>query len=415
MKDLEKETRPYWQKIVMVLTLGWVAIWIYRTALTPIYPQISAFFGNVSSKELGLISSSYFLGYVCTQIPSGILVDKYGRKKVMIPGFLIFALGALCVGLSKSLTFLYFGGILAGIGCGTYYGIAYSLTGIYVPKEKKSLATAIVNSGTAVGSGAGLILSSYLVKQLGLPWQYLMFGIVAIVLLMTALFMRVIKVESKEDIKEDKQLKEVAEQPVAAEQSIVKSLFKAELIVAYILYFATCYAFYLIDTWLPDFLASERGMDGIEGLVTSLIFFSAIPGALLFSRLADKYHQHKEKLIVMLAVIATVLLYSSVIVKQPALLIAGFALYGFFGKLAIEPIIISWISEKVKGKSIATTLGIFNFFGMSSAVIAPLVTGWIADVTSSKQLAFYLAAVIMVIGAAGFYLVNVLGKSKKIN
>lgn len=30
----------YWKQIVVVMSLGWVAIWIYRTVLTPIYPEI---------------------------------------------------------------------------------------------------------------------------------------------------------------------------------------------------------------------------------------------------------------------------------------------------------------------------------------------------------------------------------------
>lgn len=47
----------------------------------------------------------------------------------------------------------YIGSVLDRIGCGIYYGVAYYLIGEYMPKEKKSLATAIVNSGTESGSG----------------------------------------------------------------------------------------------------------------------------------------------------------------------------------------------------------------------------------------------------------------------
>jgi MFS family permease len=77
----ERERAPYWKQIVFVLTAGWIVIWIYRTILTPIYPIISSFFGGASDASLGNISSFYFLGYVCMQIPSGILVDRLGKRK----------------------------------------------------------------------------------------------------------------------------------------------------------------------------------------------------------------------------------------------------------------------------------------------------------------------------------------------
>lgn len=398
---MEKEQYPYWKKIIYVLTFGWIAIWIYRVALTPIYPQLSEFFNHASKQELGLISSCYFFGYVCTQIPSGILADKFGRKNVLIPGFILFALGTVAVGLSTNLMALYIGSVLAGIGCGTYYGVAYSLTGVYVPKEKKSFATAIVNSGSAMGSGLGLIGSSYAVKQLGLPWQYVIFTIVAIIIIMIVVFIKVIK-------KDDVVTKAVDHKtlPLERQSSGIKTLFTPSLIATYLVYFVTCYAFYLIDTWLPDFLSSERGLDGMESVITSIVFAAAIPGALIFSKLADKFNDKKEMFILVLELVAAAMLLLAVLATSKPILIICLALYGFFGKLAVEPIIISWISEKTGGKNISTTLGVFNFFGMSSAVIVPWLTGRIDDVMGSKQYAFYLAVILMIIGAIVFYSIN---------
>ena len=66
----EKRTE-YWKQIIYVMTAGWIAIWVYRTALAPIYPEISAYFGGATDSQLGSISSFYFLGYVLMQIPSG--------------------------------------------------------------------------------------------------------------------------------------------------------------------------------------------------------------------------------------------------------------------------------------------------------------------------------------------------------
>lgn len=399
MEINDNKRAPYWKQIIFILTAGWIVIWIYRTVLTPIYPIISDYFGGATDAQLGNISSFYFLGYVSMQIPSGLLVDRFGKKKIMIPGFLLFGLGTLFVASASSLPAVFAGSVLAGLGCGTYYGVAYSLTTEYVPASKKSLATAIVNSGTAVGSGLGLVSSSFLVGEGVLPWQYLLFATIALIGVMLIIFGKFIRPEEKE-IKQ-----EVAEAPKS--KGSIRDLFKLPMIAAYVLYFSTLYTYYLIDTWLPNFLETERGFQGTAiGLASSLVFFTAIPGALFFSRIADKIPTKKTTIIILLEILAAGMLFFTITTSNQMLLVFGIMAYGFFGKLAVEPIIISWLGQFAPKKSIATTYGVFNFFGMSASVIVPSVTGFISDATGTKVYAFYLAIGIILAGTLVFYLIN---------
>lgn len=401
---VEKKTIPYWKQIVAILTVGWVVIWIYRTVLTPIYPIISDYFGGASNAQLGNISSFYFLGYVLMQIPSGLLVDKLGKKMILIPGFIIFGLGTSLVALSTTLPVLFTGSILAGLGCGTFYGVAYSLTAEYVPSNKRSLATAIVNSGTAVGSGLGLISSSYFVGKGILPWQSLIWITVALIAIMVVVFIKFIK---NDKVKPAEKVIEVKTKEAKNNDSLLKQLFRPQMVAAYVLYFSTLYTYYLIDTWLPNFLETERGFEGTAiGLVSSLVFFAAIPGALVFSRLADMIPHKKVPIIIGLELMAAAMLLFMIETTSQSFVIVGIILYGFFGKLAVEPIIISWLSQFASRKSIATTYGVFNFFGMTASVIVPSLTGKITDMTGSMIYAFYLAIGIILVGTIVFFLVN---------
>lgn len=391
----------YWKRIVAILTAGWIVIWIYRCALTPVYSILSEYFGGASDAALGSISSFYFLGYVVMQIPSGLLVDRFGQKRVIIPGFSLFAAGAAVVALSQTLPMLYAGSVLAGLGCGTFYGCAYSLTAENVPAERKSLSTAIVNSGMAIGSGLGLISASALVGSGALPWQTMVVIALVLALVMVVVFARVVR--------SPKQAEGGAAEgaPAATGKTDVRALFKPQMVAAYALYFSTMYAYYLIDTWLPNFLETERGFEGTAiGIASSLVFFSAIPGALIFSRLADKLPERKVTIIIALELVAAGMLAFMINTGSQTLLVAGIVLYGFFGKLAVEPIIISWLSGFASGGSVATMYGVFNFFGMTSSVIAPAVTGAISDATGSKILGFYLAVGIILAGTLLFFLVN---------
>lgn len=407
----EKIKNNYWKQIVIVSTLGWIVVWLNRTALTPIYPQLSEYFGGATDAKIGAISSFYFLGYVLMQIPSGILVDKFGKKTVLIPGFLLFALGTLLLASSKNLNMMYFGNILAGVGSGTFYGVAFSLTNEYVPSKYRSVATAVVNCGTAIGSGIGMIASSYFVSQLGLPWQYMEWASLITILLMTVVFVFYIK-------KDNPQVQNINSNGIeeVEKKLTTKELFAPKMIGAYSIYFATCYAYYLVNTWLPNFLETERGFEGATiGLASSLIFVSSVPGALIFSRIADRYTDKKVELAVFLEIVAAASLYLAVMSTNKNILMLGLLLYGFFGKVVVEPIIISWLGEQVPRKGLATTLGVFNFLGMSSSVIAPSLTGKISDMTGSKINAFYISIVILIIGTTIFYLTNKLKESKEVS
>ncbi len=408
-----KKGLEYWKQIVILMCAGWMAIWIYRSALSPIYPQIRASLGGeVTDTALGLISSFYFTGYVAMQIPAGILVDKIGKKKVLIPGFILFGLSALLIAQANSIGLIYVGSLLAGVGCGSFYGSAYSLTSQYIPREKKSFSTAIVNSGSAVGSGLGLILSSFLVAQRGFPWQTMMYLSVGLTVTMLIAFQLVIKEnqvpitkEATQDHKEDK----------VEEKVSVKKLFAPKMLFAYILYFATCYAYYMTVTWLPNFLGTERGFEGAAiGFSASLVSFAAIPGALAFSRLADKYMDHKVRFIVILELLAAIMLLLTVQATNATFLLIALVMYGFLGKLAVEPIIISWLGDHAPKVGIGTTLGVFNFFGMMSSIVAPALTGGISDMTGSKVMGFYVSVALLIIGAILFMLANMNQKKSKI-
>ena len=396
----------YWKLIIFTFCMGWAIIWIYRSMLSPIYPEIQNTIGPQTNAAMGLISSCYFFGYTALQIPSGLLVDKFGQKKVLIPGFILFALGVISIGFARSISMIYMGAVAAGVGCGTYYGAAFSLTTQHVPPEKKGLSTAIVNSGSALGMIIGMNASSILVKSLKLPWQTMVFISAALILFLVLWFVFALRPTDKTvEAPASPQKTAHAEQPTQPQSK--KSIFHISLIACYVLYFTTCYAYYLIVTWLPSFLDTERGISGgLVGLVVSMIAVTAVPGALFFSHLSDKRREKKNKIILGLELAAFVLIAVSMFAPNAWSLALILLLYGFLGKMAVDPVLISYISDQADKRSLATTLGVFNFFGMSSSVVAPALTGYIIDKTGSGVWGFYLGAGLLILGSILFALFN---------
>lgn len=404
----------YWHKIVVLLCLGWTVMWIYRPVLTAIFPEVQKTIGPQSNTELGLIASCYFFAYTAMQIPAGMLVDKFGKKAVVIPGFILFAIAALLIGNAHSITMIYAGSLLAGLGCGSYYGSAWSLSAENIPSEHRGFASAIINTGSALGMGISLLATSFLVKSWGMPWQYMLYIIAVLLLCLVAGFAIIIKEQPK--LKQAQQANtQNAQTTVPTQTNDKHSFFSIQMIASYIMYFATCYGYYMIVSWLPNFLETERGFTGGSiGSASSLVAFAAIPGALIISKISDKFRSKRLSFIIVLEIVAAATLLTTVQSTTITFLLAGLIFYGLFGKLTVEPILISHVAETAPKNNYGTSFGVFNFFGMSSSVIAPPLTGYLADITGTKITGFYVAIGILIVATLIFFFIN-MGKSKKNN
>jgi predicted MFS family arabinose efflux permease len=199
----------------------------------------------------------------------------------------------------------------------------------------------------------------------------------------------------------------VKEQAVQAAQAKQKASLRAifttrNLICAFILCFCSIYANFVIITWLPQFLQVERGFEGASvGFISSLVPWASIPGALLFARLSDVFKRTKL-FIFILVPIAILAVFGIAFVTNTTLLIVVLIVYGLTGKLAIDPIIVAFVTRNAPKGALSTTLSAYNFIGMSGSILAPYVTGWIADQLGSMQVGFYVASALLLIGLIVF-------------
>lgn len=384
----------YWEKIVLLLFLGWMSIWLYRTMLTPVYAEMQETIGKQTNLKMGMISSIYFFGYTFMQIPGGILMDRIGRKRVMIPGFVLFLAGLLSIGAAHSLNGVYLGSLLAGIGTGTYYSGAFSLTAQYIPAEKKYFATALVNDGCAVGMILGYLGSGYLVKKYQANWKSMVLLAIILVALVILVFLR--------NLKDDRP--EIRKREQRRETFCFRALFTPQKLATYLFYFATCYGYYMIATWLPSFLQTERGMNGsAASAYTSIVALVSIPGALFLGKLLDRFQGKSTIAMVLLQAASAGMLFLLTKCLLPVLLVICLAVYGLCGKQAIDPLIVPHICKDIPEHFFATGLGIFNFFGMSGSILAPGITGYVEDLYGSKIYGFYIACALL-LGASMIFL-----------
>jgi len=403
----------YWWKLVALCFVGWILMYADRTIFNPIMIVIGKEFG-LSKSALGLANSIFFLTYAIAQIPFGILGDKIGRRLVILVGFLLFGTMTYFTGLASTFGIFLIVRAFAGIGQGSYYGPQYALSTEAIPIKKLTLGTAIINSGMAFGTSGGFLLSSKLVLENGEHWSKPFFIMAIPTVIVGILFMVLLK----EKIIRPEDQNKVASTAVAStevtEKVSLKSIFQNKrLLAAFALCFCSIYANFVIITWLPTFLIEERGFAGSSvGFISSLVPWASIPGALFFALRADKTGSTK-KLIFTLVPIALISTFSIAFVTNKSLLIFFLILYGLTGKLAIDPIIVAFVARNAPKGSLGTTLSAYNFIGMSGAILAPYVTGFLADKFGTMKIGFYFAVALMLLGLLAFSTVKEDKKGKE--
>ncbi|MFC0673902.1 MFS transporter [Brachybacterium hainanense] len=369
-----------WWVVALMFFLGWMFIYADRTILNPVMSEIGAEFG-LDKAGLGLLNSVFFLVYALVQVPSGMIGDRFGRLKLIVLGFVIFGLFTGLTGVVGGVGMLFLMRAVAGFGQGFYYGPQYSLSGEMIPGRLRTLGSAIINSGQAFGISLGLMASSWIAFDLGGGWRA-PFYVFAVPTILVGLLMWVL-------IREPRAHVDAAD---AGPKPSVLSLFRVRnLVLTFVMVFCSIYGFFVMITWLPTYLAEVRGVEASQtGFVSSLVAWTSVPAALLIAWISDRIGVRKPLLLMVFPLaIASILLL--VLAPSMPLVILALVMYGFFGKLATDPLLISLCGLNSPASITASAFGLFNFIGMSSSILAPYVTGLLVDVTGSWNAGFYLA------------------------
>jgi MFS family permease len=122
--------------------------------VTPILPQYVERYG-ASYIEIGYFFTAYSLTWALLQLYTGYLSDKYGKKRFIFFGLLIYAVFAFLLGFAQTFFQLIILRVLQGIGVGLYGPAALGLAAQF---EEKGKSLAFYRTANGVGIVAGPIL-----------------------------------------------------------------------------------------------------------------------------------------------------------------------------------------------------------------------------------------------------------------
>jgi MFS family permease len=90
----------------------------------------------VSATILGNLSAFYFYSYASIQIPIGVLLDRYGPRRLMTGAAALVAAGCALFATSDSISGAYLGRLLIGAGCAFSWVGALAVIGQWLPPQR---------------------------------------------------------------------------------------------------------------------------------------------------------------------------------------------------------------------------------------------------------------------------------------
>ncbi|XP_066933218.1 vesicular glutamate transporter 3-like [Clytia hemisphaerica] len=335
-----------------------------------------------SPKLQGFVLSSFFYGYIITQIPGGWLATKYGGKNLFGCGVLMTALFTLITPpAARCNVYLLVAVRMAeGLFEGVTFPSIYAIWRKWAPPLERSKLATISFSGPFAGTVLGMPLSGVIANSFGWPWVFYTFGLFGVI---WSFFWFALVTESpcdhpkisKEELdyiqnslKEDKPEKQVENIPW--ERDFITSLQYGQSL----LHMTEKWGWYTLWTQLPNLS---------ESMFNSIGFFSQA----LFMVIVG-YTKNKD-----LAIIGLTL----------AVGLGGFAGTGFpINHLDIAP------------RYASILFGISNCFATLPGIISPLVVGLITPHETQEEwrVVFFIAASIYLFGLL-FYCIFASGEKQE--
>ncbi len=135
--------------VVMLYMLGFTNLFL-RNSLGIMAPSISQDM-TLSPETLSIVASSFFFAYAFMQIPSGMLLDRFGARLTLSFLLLFTTVGAAMFAMAENASHLIIARVIMGIGCAGIFGGAFFVINQSLTPDKVVTQTSLLNSFAAVG------------------------------------------------------------------------------------------------------------------------------------------------------------------------------------------------------------------------------------------------------------------------
>lgn len=399
---MEQKKGPilHWGWIVLAsgFTTLFVTFSIRIGAYSVLLPEMIRDF-QMTKAQAGLIKSAFSLVYLVFAPLMGWLTDRVGGRKVISFFCLFLGGGTLLMGRADNLSSAILFYSIVGIGAAASWVPIATLTQIWFGEKKRGLALGIVSSSYAVGAGImGLILpviATHYHWRMG--WTVL--GVAGLLLVVLNGFLL-------RDRPEEMKLAPWGEDASGVEKrssshrrvSYLEILKERRLWIIGVAYGAIAYGTYTLVDFVVTYGTLELRIPyGVASLSLTVISFSGVVGGIVLMALSDRIGRRRSLIITQVLTCFSLffILWAG---DRVVWLMVGVGWFGFlYG--AVYPMYAACTRDYFPREIMGTVFGLLAIFYGVSAMVSPVLTGYLADVTGTFRWPFALGAVVS-LGAA---------------
>ena len=397
--------------IMLVLCAGYTVSQFLRTSLGVLSPNLMHDF-NINPNNMGLLGGVFFLSFAIFQIPAGILIDKYGPRKVMSSVIIFAVLGSIIFALSNSFNILLIGRVLMGLGCSICLMGSLVLITRWTDSDQFSKLAGII---LAVGGIGGLLATtplSYFSELFG--WR-LSFWLAAAVTFCVMLLYYFILEDRKNDLILNRSNETISLKNLLF---ILKERNFKFMIPMSLMSYSSLVV--ILGLWGAPYLKDIHGLDIVErGKILMLMAISWNIGSFVFGRLRSIFGNYKNVVIFGATGVIILLFILSIITDINSIyLYILFCILGFFGAFSVA--LISHYQVLFDKEYMGRALSTANFFNFGGVFFVQWLTGKIiylmgGDSTGAPieayRLAFLFVAILLLISLCIYFFSNEKKKS----
>jgi ACS family tartrate transporter-like MFS transporter len=427
ISDIEKQTiKRVTRRLFHYLILLYVQAFLERHKVGFAALRMNDDIG-ISQTIYGLGAGIFFLGYFMFEVPSNILLHRFGARVWLARIMVTWGIIAGAMGFLQTAGHFITLRVLLGIAeAGFFPGVIYLLS-LWFPSRYRARMIATFYLGVPIAQVLGAPLSVGLM-QLGDAWGFVGWRLMYIAEAVPAIILGVVcyfyltdrpadahwlTPEQRKwlmntlDQEERSKPLVVGVQPTKG-QMIRKALASRQVWMLALVYFGITSGSNAMNFFMPTVLASFRASFGLEiglmqnGLITAIPYAAAAVAMIWWSRRSDRLqerHWHAGGA----AMLAAVSIALALLLNQPWIIVIGFVLLAMGVYSAIN---VFWAvpGQVLTGVGAAAGIGLINSIGNLSGFCGPYLTGLLFNMTGSYTPGFLIIAALVGAGGLGMVL-----------
>lgn len=383
----EKRTNVRWLFAIAFFIIGIIA-YMDRSNISIIAgPMMEDL--NMNKTQFGLLASFFSLGYALMQVPSGMLAEKFGPKKMLTIALIWWSAFTILTGIVKNHGLLYLVRFLFGIGEAPMYPSNAVFNSYWFNKNEKGRASSALLAGSYFGPVIAPIVTITIMNAFGWQAVFYIFGLIGVIIAILWVIIakdlpeqhKMVNDAEKRFIMETRDV--VSTEKTTAPWKIFFSRFSFYAIAAQ--YFVVQFVITLFLIWLPTYIHEVHHVDFkkmglIAGAPWLAMFVLIMLGGTISDRILSRGHsKFKARGLIAISgfVVFCISLYFALETDSLAMNIFWMSLC--LGGVGLS-MGMSWATATDLGRNFSGTVsGWMNLWGNIGALLSPILAGYFAD------------------------------------